>query len=37
MTPELSRKVGQLSLRARKNVSALGAGAYRSAFKGHGI
>ena len=34
---ELSRRVRNLELRARKNVSHLGEGAYRSAFKGHGI
>jgi uncharacterized protein (DUF58 family) len=34
---ELSRKVRGLELRARKNVSHLGEGAYRSAFKGHGV
>ena len=34
---ELSRRVRGLALRARKNVSHLGEGAYRSAFKGHGL
>jgi len=34
---ELARRVRGLELRARKNVSHLGEGAYRSAFKGHGI
>ena len=34
---ELARRVRGLELRARKNVSHAGAGAYRSAFKGQGI
>jgi len=34
---ELARRVRGLELRARKNVGHLGEGAYRSAFKGHGI
>jgi uncharacterized protein (DUF58 family) len=34
---ELSRRVRALELRARKNVSHLGEGAYKSAFKGHGV
>jgi uncharacterized protein (DUF58 family) len=34
---ELARRVRGLELRARKNVSHLGEGAYRSAFKGHGV
>jgi uncharacterized protein (DUF58 family) len=34
---ELASRVRQLELRARKAISHLGAGAYRSAFKGHGI
>jgi uncharacterized protein (DUF58 family) len=34
---ELSRRVRGLELRARKNVSHLAEGAYRSAFKGHGV
>lgn len=37
MTSELTGRIRQLELRARKNVSHFGAGAYRSAFKGQGL